>query len=143
MTKREHTVLRKSNWTRIITLHPLPKLLIYFFHINWHSLLRLFAEILFRCFNMFNISLTKYNITSFIGINATLWRSLALDITILFAYNKHPKKKKIKRKKKKKMLVELSLPWSIENEYEILTTYSIVFVEFLFSLVQVVERLVR
>ena len=41
------------------------------------------------------------------------------------------------------MLVELSLPWLIENENEILTTYSIVFVEFLFSLVQVVEQLVQ
>ena len=61
---------------------------------------------LIRCFNMFNISLTKYNITSFIIINATLLRSFSLDITILFAYNKHIKK--IKKRKKKKMLVELS-----------------------------------
>ena len=64
---------------------------------------------LIRCFNMFNISLAKYNITSFIGINATLLRSFSLDITILFAYNKHIKKLKRERKKKK-MLVELSLP---------------------------------
>ena len=45
-------------------------------------------------------------------------------------------KNKIKREGKK-MLVELSLPWLIENENEILTTYSIVFVE------QVVEQLVQ
>ena len=58
---------------------------------------------------MFNISLTKYNVTSFIGINATLLKSLALDITILFAYNKHTKKNNNNNNNNyKKMLVELS-----------------------------------
>ena len=44
---------------------------------------------LLHWFNMSNIFLTKYNNTSSIGINASLFRSFRLDITILYVYNKH------------------------------------------------------
>ena len=72
---------------------------------------------------MFNISLKKYNVTSFIGNNATLLRSFSLDITILYAYNIHIKKikKKLKREGKKDAcrivfaMVDRKWIWDIDN----------------------------
>ena len=63
-----------------------------------------------------------------------------LDITILYVYNKHTKKKKFKKRKK---IMLFWMVFAIGNEYEILTTFANAFVEFFFSLEQVVEILVQ